>query len=114
MGKQDVEKKGAGLLAILLVVVMEDVVEAMGDVDGHCRHPEEEGDPGVLHDVAEHLAACKPNCRPIVVEVEGVTDTVEEEGYEQVDQESNGKFAKKLGPVLLHEAIDNQGRQDEH
>ena len=111
--KKNLEKDSSRLLVTHGAAVPKALGEGVGDVESHGRHPAEEGDPSVLDDVAQRLAQRRVQVELVLPHVQAVVDPGEEEGEEDVEEEPNCEFSKQFRPVLLKEAIYNEGDKEE-
>jgi len=95
--KKDMKYNSFCLLVAHGVAVPETLGKGVGDVEGHSGHPAEEGDPGVLDDVAKGRAQRFPiQIVPIHPDVQAVMDPRSEESKEDVEKETDGELSKKF------------------
>ena len=101
MGVQDVQYEVLGLVSVLSFAVAEALTEGVGDVDGHGRHPEEEGNPCVLDDEAKCFTeGNRPSWVMEVIRinsgVKSIADSGKKEGQEDVEEEANSELSKQF------------------
>ena len=87
--------------------------EFVGHVDGHCVHPHEEADEGVVAQVAQELAGPGSVVVCLWVEVQASVDPVQNEIDGDIEEESYGDFPKQLLSQILENQVDSQGQKHE-
>ena len=111
--KQDMKDDSFCLLVAHGVAVPETLGEGVGDVKGHGGHPAEEGDEGVLDDVAKGYAQRLPQIAPVYQGIQAVMDPSSKESKEDVKKETDGELSKQFRPIVLQHTVDNKGDQEE-